>query len=103
MKEYKGTDALSAGLATSGQAVEHYEMAGYGILRIWATEPGMADAAKLLDRTLREEKAADELLTRLATARRKQKSGVIWNFLDPLRVCARPVVRKTLSDWLCYA
>jgi ferritin-like metal-binding protein YciE len=75
MEEYKGADALDAGLAASGQAVEHYEMARYGTLKTWATQLGMADAAKLLDQTLQEEKAADELLTRLATSDINKKAA----------------------------
>jgi ferritin-like metal-binding protein YciE len=75
MEEYKGKSALDAGLAASGQAVEHYEMARYGTLKTWATQLGMADAAKLLDQTLQEEKAADELLTRLATADVNKKAA----------------------------
>lgn len=33
MDEYKGTIALDAGLVSSGQAVEHYEIARYGTLK----------------------------------------------------------------------
>jgi ferritin-like metal-binding protein YciE len=50
-------------------------MARYGTLKTWATQLGMADAAKLLDQTLQEEKAADELLTRLATADVNKKAA----------------------------
>jgi ferritin-like metal-binding protein YciE len=75
MEKYQGKSALDAGLAASGQAVEHYEMARYGTLKTWATQLGMADAAKLLDQTLQEEKAADELLTRLATADVNKKAA----------------------------
>ena len=66
MDEFKGTDALDAGLISAAQAVEHYEMARYGTLKRWAEELGMADAAKLLDETLAEEKKTDGDLTKLA-------------------------------------
>jgi ferritin-like metal-binding protein YciE len=56
MEEYKGSDALDAGLLADGKAVEHYEMARYGTLKNWATQLGMKDAAGLLDETLQEEK-----------------------------------------------
>jgi ferritin-like metal-binding protein YciE len=66
MDEFKGTSALDAGLISAAQAVEHYEMARYGTLKRWAEELGMADAAKLLDETLAEEKKTDGDLTKLA-------------------------------------
>ncbi len=44
MSEYKGTIALDAGLISSGQAAEHYEMARYGTLRTWAQQLGFNDA-----------------------------------------------------------
>lgn len=73
MDEFKGSEALDAGLVSSAQAIEHYEIARYGTLRTWAGQLGMQDAVKLLDETLAEEKKTDELLTRIAgeTANRK--------------------------------
>jgi ferritin-like metal-binding protein YciE len=65
MTEYKGMPALDAGLAAAAQAVEHYEMSRYGTLKTWAQELGMADAAALLDETLKEEKATDAALSTL--------------------------------------
>src|SRR5271166_3330920 len=67
MDEFKGEDALDAGLTASAQTVEHYEIARYGALKTWARELGMEDAAKLLDETLQEEIETDKLLTQLAT------------------------------------
>ena len=49
MEEYAGDSALDAGLAASAQAVEHYEIARYGTLRMWAEQLGMKDAAMLLN------------------------------------------------------
>jgi ferritin-like metal-binding protein YciE len=66
MTEYKGSPALDAGLLAAAQAVEHYEISRYGTLRTWAEELGLSDAAKLLEATLREEKATDETLTKIA-------------------------------------
>jgi ferritin-like metal-binding protein YciE len=66
IKEYKGSPALDAGLLAAAQAVEHYEISRYGTLRTWAEELGYADAASLLEETLREEKATDETLTGIA-------------------------------------
>src|ERR1700760_168365 len=59
MEEFRGAEALDAGLAASAQAVEHYEIARYGTLRTWADELGMKDASKLLDQTFHEEIKTD--------------------------------------------
>jgi ferritin-like metal-binding protein YciE len=66
MKEYKGTPALDAGLLAAAQAVEHYEISRYGTLKTWASELDLAQAVKLLDATLAEEKKTDAALTELA-------------------------------------
>ena len=66
MEEFKGTPALDAGLISSAQAVEHYEITRYGTLKRWADTLGMKDAVKLLDATLKEEAQTDEDLTQLA-------------------------------------
>src|SRR5712675_2773414 len=68
MDEYKGTEALDAGMVAAAQAVEHYEIARYGTLKQWAQQLGMQDAVRLLDQTLQEEKKTDEALTSLAEA-----------------------------------
>src|SRR3981081_3614052 len=68
MDEYKGCEALDAGLVAAAQAVEHYEIARYGTLKQWALQLGMKDAARLLDETLQEEKKTDVSLTTLADA-----------------------------------
>jgi ferritin-like metal-binding protein YciE len=68
IEDYKGTVSIDAGLIAAGQAVEHYEMARYGTLRTWATRLGYAEAAKLLETTLLEERATDQALTKLAEA-----------------------------------
>ena len=66
MAEYKGTEALDAGLLAAAQAVEHYEIARYGTLKAWATKLGMTEAVRLLDETLQQEHKTDEALTTLA-------------------------------------
>jgi ferritin-like metal-binding protein YciE len=68
MDEYKGTEALDAGMVAAAQAVEHYEIARYGTLKQWAQQLGIKDAVRLLDQTLQEEKRTDEALTSLAEA-----------------------------------
>lgn len=64
--DFKGTVALDAGLISSAQAVEHYEITRYGTLKAWAESLGKKDIAKLLEETLSEESETDELLTSLA-------------------------------------
>jgi ferritin-like metal-binding protein YciE len=68
MDEYKGSEALDAGMLAGAQAVEHYEISRYGTLKQWAQQLGMKDAVRLLDETLQEEKKTDEALTSLAEA-----------------------------------
>jgi ferritin-like metal-binding protein YciE len=68
MDEYKGSEALDAGMLAAAQAVEHYEISRYGTLKQWAQQLGMKEAVKLLDQTLQEEKKTDETLTTLAEA-----------------------------------
>lgn len=74
MDEYKGTDALDAGLLAAAQAVEHYEISRYGTLKRWAQMLGMNDAVALLDETLNEESKTDETLTKLADTKINDKA-----------------------------
>jgi ferritin-like metal-binding protein YciE len=61
------TEALKdAALIAAAQRVEHYEMAGYGCVRTYATILGDEEAAELLARTLDEEKEADGTLNGIA-------------------------------------
>lgn len=55
-----------AGLISSAQRVEHYEMAGYGCVIAYADTLGEKDAVKLLRQTLAEEKKANETLNNLS-------------------------------------
>ncbi|OYR14798.1 hypothetical protein CEV31_3200 [Brucella thiophenivorans] len=73
--EFKGTQALDAGLISSAQAVEHYEITRYGTLKRWATELGHKDIAKLLDATLQEEGQTDKDLTKLAETKINLKAA----------------------------
>ncbi|MBZ9605802.1 YciE/YciF ferroxidase family protein [Phyllobacterium chamaecytisi] len=68
MDDFKGQPAIDAGLASSAQAVEHYEIARYGTLARWAGDLGLKDAKALLVATLNEEEATDKALTTLAEA-----------------------------------
>ncbi|WP_409566759.1 ferritin-like domain-containing protein [Rhizobium leguminosarum] len=68
MEEYKGTVALDAGLISSAQAVEHYEIARYGTLIAWAKQLGLKEVVPLLQANFAEEEATDKKLTQLAEA-----------------------------------
>jgi ferritin-like metal-binding protein YciE len=59
-------EVRDAAIIASAQRVEHYEMAGYGTARTYATMLGENEAGDLLEQTLSEEKEADEKLTDLA-------------------------------------
>jgi ferritin-like metal-binding protein YciE len=69
MQEFKGSQALDAGLLAGAQAVEHYEISRYGTLKAWAEELGLNQAVQLIDATLTEEKNTDQALTGLAESR----------------------------------
>jgi ferritin-like metal-binding protein YciE len=55
-----------AAIIAAAQPVEHYEMAGYGTARTYASLLGYDEAASLLEQTLEEEKEADQTLSGLA-------------------------------------
>jgi ferritin-like metal-binding protein YciE len=59
-------DVRDAAIIAAAQRVEHYEIAGYGCARTFAEQLGHHEAARLLQETLDEEKAADEKLTQIA-------------------------------------
>jgi ferritin-like metal-binding protein YciE len=75
MDEFKGSQALDAGLASSAQAVEHYEITRYGTLKTWAQQMGNTEAARLFDQTLKEEIATDQKLTQLAEGEANRKAA----------------------------
>lgn len=66
LKEDAEPAVLDAALIAAAQRVEHYEMAGYGCVRTYATQLGFKKSAALLQQTLDEEGAADKKLTKLA-------------------------------------
>ena len=58
--------AKDAALIGAAQKVEHYEIAGYGTTKAFATILFEDEVAKLLDETLQQEKTANETLSALA-------------------------------------
>lgn len=65
LEDFAGTEAADDVLIGCAQAIEHYEIARYGLLKSWAIKLGHDEAAALLNETLLEEKKTDALLTRI--------------------------------------
>lgn len=66
MEEDADPPVADAGLICAAQKVEHYEIAAYGTLITWAKILGYEKVTALLEKTLAEEKAADDKLTGIA-------------------------------------
>jgi ferritin-like metal-binding protein YciE len=74
MEEIEDEQVLDAGMISSAQAVEHYEICRYGTLIEWARDLGHQDAIRLLQQNLDEEKNADRLLSQTAKASSNPKA-----------------------------
>ncbi|HEV7310333.1 ferritin-like domain-containing protein [Ensifer sp.] len=74
IEDFKGSPALDAGLISTAQAVEHYEISRYGTLKTWAKQLGLGEAVSLLDQTLQEEGATDKALSKLAVTAANTKA-----------------------------
>lgn len=64
-EDYEGA-LMDAAVIGAAQKVEHYEIAGYGIVRAFAELLGENEHVSLLEQTLEEEKQTDQKLTELA-------------------------------------
>jgi ferritin-like metal-binding protein YciE len=67
-----GPQAVDAAFAASAQAVEHYEIARYGLLHPWAQQLGLIYAAQLLRDTLDEEVRTEKLFGQFAAGNLEQ-------------------------------
>jgi ferritin-like metal-binding protein YciE len=67
-----GTSTRDVALILAGQKAEHYEIATYGGLAQVAKTLGYSQIASILEKTLAEEKEADQGLTELAEGRVNQ-------------------------------
>jgi ferritin-like metal-binding protein YciE len=74
MKEGAADEVMDAALIGAAQRIEHYEMAGYGCARNYAKLLGHDDAAQLLQKTLDEEKRADEKLNGIAESKINERA-----------------------------
>jgi ferritin-like metal-binding protein YciE len=75
LEDFGDSPAADAVLIGCAQAVEHYEIARYGLLKTWAKQLNNSAAVDLLDATLQEEKAADARLTQIAETSANAGSG----------------------------
>jgi len=66
IKDAKDPETRDAGMISSAQRVEHYEIAGYSTARTYATLLGRPEWARLLQVTLDEEKDTDRKLNTIA-------------------------------------
>lgn len=66
---------MDAAIIGAAQRVEHYEIAGYGTVRVFAKLLGENDHVSLIEQTLQEEKQTDERLTQLAGRINDQARG----------------------------
>jgi ferritin-like metal-binding protein YciE len=66
LEDFGKTEAADDVLIGCAQAMEHYEIARYGLLRTWARKLGLNEVDQLLAQTLDEEKKADALLSQVA-------------------------------------
>jgi ferritin-like metal-binding protein YciE len=71
-----GNSVKDAALVAAAQEAEHYEIAVYGTLRTWAQVLAKPEAVQLLERTLEEEKRADQKLTAIAGSLNSQAAAV---------------------------
>lgn len=67
--------ARDAGLILAAQKVEHYEIATYGTLVVFAHNMGHTKVAELLQFTLANEKATDVVLTEVAESFINEKAA----------------------------
>lgn len=67
MKDWKDINSVKdAVIIASAQRMEHYEMAGYGTAKCFAQTLGFSDDVGILEKTLDEEKNADQSLNDIA-------------------------------------
>ena len=70
------SEVLDAGIITSLQRINHYEMAGYGSACAFAKELGHSEISETLHKTLEEAKNMDLHLTRLAKENVNERAKV---------------------------
>jgi ferritin-like metal-binding protein YciE len=97
VKDISNKAVRDAAIIASAQRVEHYEMAGYGTARTYATLLGFDEAASALEQTLEEEKEADETLSGLAEQLNNEALGAEGNSEDADAESERPTTKSARS------
>lgn len=77
LTETEEGDVRDEALISAAQRVEHYEMAAYGTVRSYAERLGKSQVVKLLEKTLEEEKAADQKLTDISQKVHVHSQGTV--------------------------
>ncbi len=77
ISESEAGPVRDAGLVASGQKIEHFEIASYGAARDWANLLGYREHAALLEKTLEEEKHANQLLNTIAQRANQEASVAV--------------------------
>jgi hypothetical protein len=86
-------------LITAAQKVEHYEIATYGTVRTYAQVVGEKTVARLTTQTLREEKAADKKLTRIAEGQVNRRAAQEFHQKQGTAAAAVGMVGKG-AEWV---
>ncbi|TPG46478.1 DUF892 family protein [Roseomonas nepalensis] len=100
LEDFGGTEAADDVLIGCAQAIEHYEIARYGLLKTWARKLGHEDAEELLEETLDEEKRTDALLSEIAEGLDAPDEGSEGEEVEevqkaPRRAAAKPPASKS--------
>src|SRR4051812_298172 len=90
---------LDAMLITAAQKVEHYEIATYGTVRTYAQVLGEKGVARLLDQTLKQEKAADKKLTAIAEGSENRRASKEWHEQAGMMENATGALKKG-AEWI---
>ena len=96
VEDFGSTEVADDVLIGCAQAIEHYEIARYGVLKTWAKKLGMSQAEELLDVTLQEEEKTDALLNQIAeqTEASQQTSGGGSSKAKSTAACGSPDPRR---------
>lgn len=93
LEDFGDSPAGDAVLIGCAQAVEHYEIARYGLLKTWARQLGYDQAVPLLEETLQEERNTDDLLSRIAEQANIEGIAAAVGHEDGGRLATKPQVK----------
>ena len=99
MKGSEPGSLQDAMMITAAQKVEHYEIASYGTVRTYAQVLGEKQVARLMEQTLKEEKAADKKLTRIAEDSVNRKAAREYHEQQTTMTAATGALEKG-AEWV---